>query len=633
MEKFLNLVTLINDVLWHDWVLYIVLGTGVLFTLWTKFCQYRSLTHGVAVIRGKYDKKNDPGAINHFQALSAALSATVGLGNIGGVALAIALGGPGAVFWMWVIGLFGMALKATEVMQAMLYRNTQDPKNPHGGAMWVAQEGFKKMNPSLAKLGSIIGGIFCITLLISAVTGGNMFQAWNVAEITHSYFPSIPKILCGVVMTLMTGMVIIGGIHRIGSVTGRLVPFMCGLYLLCALYVVIARIDQVPAMLGLIFKGAFNPSDSGGAFLGGSAGYAFLWGMKRALFSSESGQGSAPIAHCAAKTDEPIREGIVAGLEPFVDTLVVCTLTTLVILLSGAWNRGPEARFSSVPRMIQATRLVVIDGNKERTLFGQVVEKNNQHLDFINGSPGVGEPFFRRWSLDLVKSEEKSPRHWIPETDAIPEKDRESHRITGPWAEYNTLFVVARRQVMDPNTGKTLYRLLGTVASSGDKLFIAWKPMEVSDYIAPELHGPEIYNDFVGAALTGHAFDRINPGLGMWLVTICCWLFAVSTLISWSYYGEQGIVFLFGPRAVMPYKLIYCALILLSTCGLIKTDIELDAITALGTGVMLWANIPIMLIFGRQAMKAYFKYIHKLDSGQMKGHTYPDFKDVVEGNQ
>lgn len=633
MESFLELISSINDVLWHNWVLYIVLGTGILFTIWSKFSQYRSLTHGVAVIRGKYDRKNDPGAINHFQALSAALSATVGLGNIGGVALAIALGGPGAVFWMWVIGVFGMALKATEVMQAMLYRNTKDPKNPHGGAMWVAKEGFKEISPSLAKFGSLVGGIFCITLLISTITGGNMFQAWNVAEITHSYFPTIPKIFCGVIMTLVTGMVIIGGIHRIGSVTGRLVPFMCGLYLICALYVVFAKIDQVPEMLRLIFEKAFNPADSSGAFLGGSAGYAFLWGMKRALFSSESGQGSAPIAHCAAKTDEPIREGIVAGLEPFVDTLVVCTLTTLVILLSGAWNRGPEAQFSSVPQMTSASRLIVRDGTQERTLYGKVLERNSQYLDFLNGSPGVGESFVRRWSLDSVKSEEKSQRHWIPETQEIPKKDLDSARITGPWEENNTVFMVANRQVVDPNTGKTLYRIFGTVTSYGDRLMVSWKPLEVPDYIAPELKGPEIYNDFVGAALTGHAFDRITPGLGMWLVTICCWLFAVSTLISWSYYGEQGIIFLLGSKAVMPYKIVYCALILVSTCGLLKTDIELDAITAMGTGVMLWANIPIMLIFGRIAMKAYADYIHRLDSGQMKGHAYPQFKDVVEGNK
>lgn len=629
----MNFIMSMNDVLWHNYVLYIVLGTGIVFTIWSKFGQYRALTHGVAVIRGKYDRKGDPGAINHFQALSAALSATVGLGNIGGVALAIALGGPGAVFWMWMVGIFGMALKMTEVIQAMLYRNTKDPHNPHGGAMWVVRDGLKEINPSLAKFGSFIGGIFCVTLLISCITGGNMFQAWNVAEITHSYFPTIPKILSGIIMTLVTGMVIIGGIHRIGSVTGRLVPLMCGLYLLASLYVVFANFGQVPEMLRLIFTCAFNPAEAGGAFLGGSAGYAFLWGMKRALFSSESGQGSAPIAHAAAKTDEPVREGVVAGLEPFVDTLVVCTLTTLVILLSGAWNRSHEAAFEGTPELKNATQLVVLDGSKERTLLGTVVARNETSLDFLNGNPGVGEAYLRTWPLEKVKSEEKNYKMWVADTQAIPKKDASSARITGPWAENNTIFMVAETATVDENTGNRLGRLYGVVVPVGDTLQIAWKPLESVGENSPRLKGPEIYNDFVGAALTGHAFDRVTPGLGMWLVTICCWLFAVSTLISWSYYGEQGVIFLFGSKGVLPYKIIYCALILVSTCGLLKTDIELDAISAMGTGVMLWANIPIMWFFGRKAMKAYADYMHRLDTGKMRGHAYPDFKDVVEGTK
>lgn len=630
MDKFLQLVMFLNEILWHDYVLYFVLATGVLFTFWTKFCQWRALTHGVAVIRGKYDRKEDPGAINHFQALSAALSATVGLGNIGGVALAIALGGPGAVFWMWMVGIFGMALKAVEVMQSMMYRNTKDPMNPHGGPMWVVKEGLKKMNPKLARVGSFIGGVFCVTLLVSTITGGNMFQAWNVAEITHSYFPSIPKIFSGIIMTVVTAMVIIGGIHRIGSVTGRLVPLMCGLYLVSALYVVLANFGQIPTMLRLIITCAFNPAESSGAFLGGTAGYAFLWGMKRALFSSESGQGSAPIAHSAAKTDEPVREGVVAGLEPFVDTLVVCTLTTLVILVTGAWNRGPEAVFEKTPSMTNATQLVVREGSSERTLIGTVVEKTDQYISFLNGNPGVGEAFLRRWPLTDVKSEEKSSSYWVPETGNIPVKDREPSLITGPWAENNTIFMVVKKSEVDSKTGKNLFRVYGTIASLGDRLVVAWKPLEGA--ASPEMAGPEIFNDFVGASLTGHAFDRVTPGLGMWLVTICCWLFAVSTLISWSYYGEQGVIYLFGPKSVLPYKIVYCALILVATCGLLKTDVELDAISALGTGVMLWANIPIMLIFGRVTMKAYADYMHRLDSGKMRGHAYPDFVDVIEGH-
>lgn len=324
LESILNTV---NSVIWHDYVLYVVLAVGVLFTLWSGICQYRALTHGVAVVRGKYDDANDPGAINHFQALSAALSATVGLGNIAGVGTAVALGGPGAIFWMWMVGIFGMALKMTEVTLSMLYRNTDDPDEPHGGPMWVAQKGFEKWG--LKKLGSAIGGIFVVTLLISTITGGNMFQAWSVGEITENYF-QVPSAVVGIILSVVVGAVIIGGIKRIGAVAGRIVPIMCGLYFLAAVLVIGMNIQLVPDMLALIVTEAFNPSSAEGAFLGGTAGYALLWGMKRALFSSEAGQGSSPIAHSAAKTDEPVREGVVAGLEPFIDTIVVCTLTALV---------------------------------------------------------------------------------------------------------------------------------------------------------------------------------------------------------------------------------------------------------------------------------------------------------------
>jgi AGCS family alanine or glycine:cation symporter len=317
----------VNSIIWHDFVLYGIVGTGVLFTVWSGFSQYRALTHGPAVIRGVYDDPGDPGAINHFQALSAALSATVGLGNIGGVALAIALGGPGAVFWMWVIGFLGMAIKLTEVTMSMLYRNTDDPENPHGGPMWVASKALERSN--MAWLGRAIASVFCVTLLASTATGGNMFQAWNVGELTQEYF-GVPSWMTGVVLAVLVGMVIIGGIKRIGKVAATLVPFMVLLYLLAGLYVLAINIADIPAVFTLIVKSAFVPTEATGAFVGGTAASAFLFGLKRAVFSSEAGQGSSPIAHSAAKTDEPVRKGIVAGLEPFIDTIVVCTFTAVM---------------------------------------------------------------------------------------------------------------------------------------------------------------------------------------------------------------------------------------------------------------------------------------------------------------
>jgi alanine or glycine:cation symporter, AGCS family len=571
MEDFRHYVDLVNGVIWHDYVLYVVLGVGVLFTIWSGFGQYRALTHGVAAVRGKFDDKRDPGAISHFQALSTALSATVGLGNIAGVAIAISLGGPGAMFWMWMVGLVGMCLKMTEVTQSMLFRDTSDPDNPHGGPMWVCKRGFAKLSPTLAPFGAIIGGIFCLTLLVSTATGGNMFQAWNVADITFTYFGVEPW-MTGIVLTIAVGLVIVGGIRRIGEVASGVVPFMCGLYIIAGIVIIALRFDEVPGMFALIFREAFSPTQGAGAFIGGAAGYGFLKGMQRALFSNEAGQGSAPIAHSAAKTDEPVREGVVAGLEPFIDTLCVCTLTGLVILLSGAWNREPTLSLESAASIVP----VVADGG-----------------------PVVTEAGLREWEIRPIR---------VGVSDAEEAKAQ--------MREGASIFAVIEAQ---PNgeTGATRHRVFGDLTGSDA---VGWTA-EFEHFDAPEGTTPQlavngVYLDLKGATLTAKAFDRVWPGVGIWVVPLTVWLFAFSTIISWSYYGEQGVIFLFGPRAVMAYRVVYCALIMVSV-QLIRTQDDLDLFSTFGTGVMLWANIPIMLIFGPMAMRAYKDYLRRLDSGPM----------------
>jgi len=570
MSAFDQFLTTLNAILWHDSVLFLLLGTGVLFTVWSGFCQYRALTHGVRVIRGVYDRPDDPGAINHFQALSAALSATVGLGNIGGVAIAIALGGPGAVFWMWIVGFFGMAIKLTEVTLSMLYRNTDDPDNPHGGPMWVVTKALAAKSPKLAGLGKTIGVIFCLTALVSTATGGNMFQAWNVGMITEEYF-GIPSIATGIVLAIIVGAVIIGGIKRIGAVAGRLVPIMLSLYMLAGIYVLIVNYAEIPAMFALIFRGAFSPLEASGAFIGGTMGYAFLFGMKRAIFSNEAGQGTSPMAHSAAKTDEPVREGIVAGLEPFIDTIVVCTITALVILSTNVWDRSAEATLPPTARIVQ-----VADGN---------------------------------WSLDEV---------------APPA------RTVGTWADDASLFVIV---AADPNpvSGNNLHRLDGSiVVDAAGARRIRWSTIVSS--VQPVLNGPEVYGSYVGATMTAKAFDSVTPGLGKWLITLSVWLFAISTCISWSYYGEQSIIFLAGERAVLPYKLVFCTLTIVATLGFLKTDAQLDNLTGVGTGVMLFVNVPIMWFMGRQAMLAYKDYIKRLKTGRMgPEHPPPTLEDLISG--
>jgi len=596
MDFLTHILEAANAIIWHDWVLYAVLGVGVLFTLWSGFCQYRALTHGSAVTLGAYDEKSDPGAINHFQALSAALSATVGLGNIGGVALAIGLGGPGAVFWMWMIGLAGMALKTTEVTLSMLYRSTENPDEPHGGPMWVAKKAFAERG--LAPLGTVIGGIFCVTLLISTVTGGNMFQAWNVAVVTERSF-DVPQIATGIILAVLVALVIIGGIKRIGAVAGKLVPLMCAIYLLASIWVLISNAGEIPEVLGLIFTSAFSPAEAKGAFVGGTASYAFFWGMKRALFSSEAGQGSSPIAHCAAKTGEPVREAIVAGLEPFIDTIVVCTLTAMVILSTGAWSRKAEGTLDAALAFVPATT----------------------EVGWVLGTP--------------VQEDDK-----IWGTTALPPRSERAKEINGSdWVGNEQVFVVARWGIDNPDTGSDLHKITGTVALDTEtgRREIRWAPIAKEAGITkpPTLLAVddkiELHVEYPGAALTAYAFNRSTRNLGKYLVVIASWLFALSTMISWSYYGEQGVIYLFGARAVFLYKLVYCALIVVATAGLITTDAELDALTGLGTGVMLWANIPLMLVFGPMAMKAYHAYGRKLKAGEFHAHARPRLRDVVEG--
>ncbi len=621
MDGLNSFINSLNGILFSDYTVYALLFTGVLFTVWSGFGQYRALTHGVSVVRGKYDDKNDPGAINHFQALSAALSATVGLGNIAGVAVAVALGGPGAIFWMWVIGVLGMSLKMTEVTQSMLYRNTDDPENPHGGPMFVVKKGFAKWG--LAPIGTIIGGVFVVTLIISAITGGNMFQAWNVADITFTYF-QVPQVVTGIVLSVVVGLVILGGIKRIGAVAGRIVPFMCVMYMLAAGYVLILHLGDVPAMLGLIVKSGLpdflggSSANPEGAFLGGTFGYAAMWGVKRALFSSEAGQGSSPIAHSAAKTDEPVREGVVAGLEPFIDTIVVCTLTALVILSSGAYNRGAEAEFLST----DSVRIV------------QVTDE-------------AGQPVANDWTLETAP---------LPVMSDDARRIRRTASDESAWRPGETVFFIVAGSV-DDNTGRELRKITGTVSQDDAGMWVAsWGDLESE--IEPTFRQKEdgsadlgIYGDYAGASMTAYAFDRVQPGLGMILVSVAAWLFALSTMISWSYYGEQGVYYFFGTRgekaakpAVLIYKLVYCSLILLTTVlampmfgadgdkAIIGTDTELDMWTTLGLGVMLVANIPIMLIFGSQAMKAYREYFKRMDAGEDPPHEAPPITDVVEGH-
>lgn len=319
-------------------ILTLVLG-GIFFTFRYGFVNVLLFRHAVNVVRGKYDNPAEAGEITHFQALTSALAATVGLGNIAGVAAAITAGGPGAVFWMWVTAFFGMSMKFSSCTLAQVHRRIQPDGHVLGGPMVYLKEGITEklafIGPAGAIIGSVFGVVFAILTIGASFGGGNMFQVNQVYEISANMLQleNVPwfRWFVGVSMAILVGLVVIGGIRRIGEVTSKLVPAMCLGYVAICLIIVLANYAAVPNMLLSIVVQAFKPDAVFGGFIG-----VLIMGMRRAAFSNEAGLGSAAIAHAAAKTEEPIREGSVAMLGPFIDTILVCTMTALAILVTGA---------------------------------------------------------------------------------------------------------------------------------------------------------------------------------------------------------------------------------------------------------------------------------------------------------
>ncbi|MBX2814271.1 MAG: amino acid carrier protein [Myxococcales bacterium] len=315
-------------------VLWLVLG-AIFFTLRFSFVNLRAFGHAIAVTRGAYDGHSEDGDVSHFQALAMALSATVGLGNIAGVAVAVGTGGPGAVFWMIMAGFLGMSSKFAECTLGQMYRTTDSNGKVSGGPMHYLKDGLAELK--LAPLGRVLSVLFAVLCIGGSLGGGNMFQAnqsyAQVALVLPVFQGEIGALVYGLILSGLVGIVIIGGIDRIGQVASFIVPFMVGVYLCAALFILGANISQVPQAFVEIVNGAFTP----GAAYGGALG-VMVTGFRRAAFSNEAGVGSAPIVHSAAATDEPVREGIVALLEPFIDTIVVCTTTALVLVVTGVYK-------------------------------------------------------------------------------------------------------------------------------------------------------------------------------------------------------------------------------------------------------------------------------------------------------
>ncbi|MCK4342089.1 MAG: amino acid carrier protein [Phycisphaerae bacterium] len=575
-ENIADFVANLSGWVWSVPLAILLLGCGLAFSIVTKFAQWRILTHGYACIRGKYDRPEDTGHINHFQALCAALSATIGLGNIAGVALAISVGGPGAVFWMWLVGLFGMALKFMECSLAVMFRDVpkddadgsaQTKREVRGGPMWYMQKGL--VEPLKARgnpfwvLFKALAIIFSVCVMLSSLGQGNMFQGWNVANILRENF-SVPQWGSAAVVAALVALVIIGGIKRIGQVAGKLVPLMCVIYVLGATYVVFSHADEIPRYLALIVKSAFTPTAEAGGFLGVTVWIAFSQGLKRACFSNEAGEGSAAMAHAAAKTDEPIREGIVAGIGPFVDTLIICTMSALVLLMTGTWNRPAVG---TVTEIDHERVTVSCDGELPEKMEALYLERIQTGTELVvythSGEDGRGTVKFP-----------------IAEIEADG----------GGWDDLKvlTLDVSALTDAEELTTVET---------------------------------GQEVHLNIQGAEMTRFAFDTSIKGFGLYIVTLGVCLFAFSTMISWSYYGEKGAEYLFGRGAILPYKVVFVIFVVIGMSWK-KFSTVYDFSDAV-TGMLVFWNLPAVLLLSPAVLRAAKDYFRRLDSGQMRREPAP----------
>jgi len=565
---------------WSLPMFLLLLGCGLVFTLATKFVQWRILTHGFSCIRGHFDRPGDTGHVNHFQALCAALSGTIGLGNIAGVAVAVSLGGPGAVFWMWIIGVFGMALKFMECTLAVMFRDVRrkgdggdvserevfDPSlhEVRGGPMWYIQKAFVDPiraigNPAWFVF-KVLAILFAASTAIGALGQGNMFQGWNVAEVLETNF-KVPRWGSAAVMALLVASVIIGGIRRIGEVASRLVPFMCIVYLLGALWIIIVHASEIPEYLSLIVRSAFSPTAGMGAFAGTSVWIAFQHGLRRALFSNEAGQGSAAMAHAAARTDEPIREGVVAGIGPFIDTLIICTMSALVLLMTGVWNRPAVGSIEA------------IEGNAVQVTLNQ-------------------------------DTSERYQRACLAEMNAVKEQTLAIHveQTRGVEPERVVLPIVA----FDGDPESEWSSLRGLSLSLKD----------VTDKERAELAiGQAVHLDITGAKMTSFAFDTVVAGFGKYAITLGVCLFAFSTMITWSYYGERGAEYLLGSFAVLPYKIVFVVFIVIGMM-LDRFDVVYNFSDGL-IGIMAFCNLPAVLLLSPTVLRAARGYFRRLDSGEM----------------
>lgn len=516
-------------------VLLLLAGTAVFLTVYFRFINIRCFGLALRTAKGKYTPPDAPGEITHFQALSAALSATVGLGNIGGVAVAVGMGGPGATFWMIVLGLCGMTTKFAECTLGVKFRQIDPDGRVRGGAMYYLSDGLKARG--FDKLGRVLAFLFALFVIGGAFGAGNMFQAnQSYTQVAHALLPGVSGVVFGTGMAILVALVIIGGIVWIARVTSILVPFMCLGYAVAAVIIILANIEHLGPALASIFTGAFDAQAVSGGIVG-----VLIQGIKRATFSNEAGFGSAPIAHSAVKTDRPASEGFVALLEPFTDTVVVCTMTALVIIIAGSWQVSGEINLNDVALVREPESQEVI----QPLQAGQFVHSREVR------TAGKGA----------------EARSWTEIIGLVSRDTFEATPVKG-W--------VLTEQI-DSKSGIP-------VTSMAFATVIGWFPV---------------------------------------LLSVAVFLFAFSTMISWSYYGEQGVRYLVrtcggggnGEVAVLIYKFVFCCLVVVGTSSSLDNVLKLSDAMVFAMVVPNLIGIYALLPVIRQEADLFLEHVRSVEAG------------------
>lgn len=536
------------------WFPTFLLSVGIFFTFYLGFPQIRYFKHAIGVVLGKFDKAGAKGDTSHFQALSTALSGTVGTGNIGGVALALHLGGPAALFWMWMTAFFGMTSKFVEVTLSHKYRTETEDGSIAGGPMYYMEKG---MNAKWLAI------IFAIATVLSSFGTGNLPQINSIAAGLESTF-SLDPLITGSVLSVLLALVIIGGITRIAKVAAAIVPTMSFIYIFGAFAVIIPNLGNIIPSFASIFSDAFTGSAATGGFLGATFAYAFDRGVNRGLYSNEAGQGSAPIAHAAARTDEPADEGMVSILEPFIDTIVICTITGLVILSSGVWMEKFDNEFQRADMNFVSGHLLESNTDHKQELFA-----------YLNGD----ESAVTSYSGDVILQ-------------------------NGQIQNLNDFTLIAARSFAENIVfSRDGNAISGSLSVSGGQL--------VDTAVA--VNGRSLLHS---VPLTTVAFTRGLLGdYGKYIVSIGLMLFAFSTAIAWSYYGDRAMTYLLGAKSVLPYRVAY--VLAFFYAALADTTIIWNV--SLITIVLMTApNLFGLLFMHRDMKQTVTDYWKKIDHGKRK---------------